>query len=96
MYLFTVTKRKLIPLPGWMKELREVIADHEKIEPLFSFPLCEMLFAYYELRKKFCYQLTRAEYDHLRPQSASSSGEYGGRRYLPYIFTKRGIAMLCD
>ena len=42
----------------------------------------------------FCFQLTKDEYDHLRSQSATSNGEYGGRRYLPYVFTEGGIAML--
>ena len=30
----------------------------------------------------------------MRSQIASSSEEYGGRRYLPYAFTEQGIAML--
>lgn len=30
----------------------------------------------------------------LRSQIATSRGEYGGRRYLPYVFTEQGIAML--
>ena len=33
-------------------------------------------------------------YDNLRSQIATSSEEYGGRRYLPYVFTEQGIAML--
>lgn len=43
--------------------------------------------------ENFCFQLTREEYEHLRSQSATSR-EYGGRRYLPYVFTESGIAML--
>ena len=42
----------------------------------------------------FCFQLTKEEYDNLRSQIATSSEEYGGRRYLPYVFTEQGIAML--
>ena len=42
----------------------------------------------------FCFQLTKEEYDHLRSQFATSSGAYGGRRYLPYVFSEPGIAML--
>ena len=42
----------------------------------------------------FCFQLTKEEYDNLRSQFATSSEKYGGRRYLPYIFTEQGIAML--
>ena len=41
----------------------------------------------------FCFQLTRDEFENLRSQFATSS-EFGGRRYLPYVFTESGIAML--
>ena len=40
----------------------------------------------------FMYQLTRQEVVNLRLQFATSS--YGGRRYLPYVFTQEGVAML--
>lgn len=40
--------------------------------------------------KDFMFQLTKKE--NLRLQFATSS--YGGRRYLPYVFTEQGIAML--
>lgn len=40
----------------------------------------------------FMFQLTEEEYDNLRSQNATSS--WGGRRYLPYVFTEQGIAML--
>ncbi len=30
----------------------------------------------------------------MRSQIATSIKEYGGRRYLPYVFTEQGIAML--
>ena len=45
----------------------------------------------------FCFQLTEMEYENLRCQFGTSSLEtngYGGRRYLPYVFTEQGIAML--
>lgn len=45
----------------------------------------------------FCFQLTQVEMENLRSQFATSSSEkenYGGRRYLPYVFTEQGIAML--
>lgn len=42
----------------------------------------------------FCFQLTKEEFNGLKSQSAASSPEYGGRRYLPYVFTEQGIAML--
>ena len=43
--------------------------------------------------KEFCFQLTREEYNDLRSQFVTSKGK-GGRRYLPYVFTEQGIAML--
>lgn len=43
--------------------------------------------------KEFCFQLTREEYNALRSQIVTSKGK-GGRRYLPYVFTEQGIAML--
>lgn len=45
----------------------------------------------------FCFQLTENELQNLRSQFATSSlkkENYGGRRYLPYVFTEQGIAML--
>ena len=44
--------------------------------------------------ESFRFQLNQEEYDNLRSQIATSSEEYGGRRYLPYAFTEQGIAML--
>lgn len=43
---------------------------------------------------EFCFQLTEAEQNNLRSQRATSSKTYGGRRYLPYVFTEAGVAML--
>ena len=44
----------------------------------------------------FCFKLTELEYENLRFQngSSSSNNNYGGRRYMPYVFTEQGIAML--
>ena len=47
--------------------------------------------------ENFCFKLTEIEAENLRSQFATSSLEkenYGGRRYLPYVFTEQGIAML--
>ena len=47
--------------------------------------------------ENFCFQLTKEEVENLRSQNATSSLErenYGGRRYLTYVFTEQGIAML--
>src|SRR5690625_2829952 len=42
----------------------------------------------------FCFQLTREEAENLRFQTGTSSSSYGGRRYLPYVFTEQGVAMV--
>lgn len=43
----------------------------------------------------FYFQLTEDEQENLRFQTGTSSlEEYGGRRYLPYVFTEQGVAML--
>ena len=46
--------------------------------------------------ESFCFQLTQEEFDaiNLRSQFVTSSLNYGGRRYLPYVFCEQGIAML--
>ena len=41
----------------------------------------------------FMFQLTVEEADALRSQFATSKAP-GGRRYLPYVFTEQGVAML--
>lgn len=49
----------------------------------------------------FCFQLSKKELESLRFQIETSKGEEdktdnsrGGRRYLPYVFTEQGVAML--
>lgn len=42
----------------------------------------------------FMFQLTQSEADSLRCQIGTSSFGHGGRRYLPYVFTEQGVAML--
>jgi len=43
----------------------------------------------------FMFQLTRQEAESLRFQTGISNGDgRGGRRYLPYVFTEHGVAML--
>ena len=46
--------------------------------------------------ENYCFQLSEEEYDNLRCQNVTSSlkNNYGGRRYLPYVFTEYGITML--
>ncbi len=43
--------------------------------------------------ENFMFQLTREESDSLRCQFVTSN-EKGGTRYLPYVFTEQGVAML--
>ncbi|MCK4830362.1 ORF6N domain-containing protein [bacterium] len=40
----------------------------------------------------FMFQLSEEEWNNLRSQIASS--KRGGRRYMPYVFTEQGVAML--
>ena len=42
----------------------------------------------------FMFQLTSEEAEILRSQIATSRLSHGGRRYLPYVFTEQGVAML--
>ncbi len=43
----------------------------------------------------FMFQLTEKEYEFLRFQiETSKTDPRGGRRYLPYVFTEQGVAML--
>ncbi len=44
--------------------------------------------------KDFMFQLNREEVDSLRYQIGTSKEARGGRRYLPYVFTEQGVAML--
>jgi hypothetical protein len=41
----------------------------------------------------FMFRLSQEEFDSLRSQIVISKGR-GGRRYLPYVFTEQGVAML--
>jgi len=42
----------------------------------------------------FRFQLTEKEYKSLRLQIETSKSKRGGRRYLPFVFTEQGVAML--
>jgi hypothetical protein len=51
----------------------------------------------------FMFQVTAGELENLRFQFGTSSSNlpdpgymHGGRRYLPYVFTEQGVAMLSD
>ena len=42
----------------------------------------------------FMFQLTKEEFESLRSQFVTSKEARGGRRYMPYVFTEHGVAML--
>ena len=46
--------------------------------------------------ERYCFQLTNEEYKNLRSKIMTSSldNSYGGRRYLPKVFTEQGVYML--
>jgi len=44
--------------------------------------------------KDFMFQLTEEEHESLRSQFVISKKGKGGRRYMPYVFTENGVAML--
>ena len=44
--------------------------------------------------KDFMFQLTKEEYESLIFQNGISKSQRGGRRFLPYVFTEQGVAML--
>ena len=47
----------------------------------------------------FCFQLSKEEFENLKFQSGSASLDengYGGRRYMPYVYTEQGISMLAS
>jgi len=44
----------------------------------------------------FMFQLTREEWENLICQIGISSLNHGGRRFMPYVFTEQGVAMLAS
>ena len=44
--------------------------------------------------KHYMFQLSEDEYSSLRSQFATSKEGKGGRRYMPYVFSEQGVAML--
>lgn len=43
--------------------------------------------------ERYCFQLTKEEFENLRSQIVTSN-QHGGRRTLPYAFTEQGVSML--
>ena len=44
----------------------------------------------------FMFQLTKDEWDNLIFQNGISSKQHGGRRFMPFVFTEQGVAMLAS
>jgi hypothetical protein len=44
----------------------------------------------------FMFQLTKDEWENLTFQNGISSKQHGGRRFMPYVFTEQGVAMLAS
>ena len=44
----------------------------------------------------FAFQLTKEEWENLRCQKGASSLDWGGRRFLPYVFSEQGVGMLAS
>ena len=42
----------------------------------------------------FMFQITKEEWENLTFQKGISSKQHGGRRFMPYVFTEQGVAML--
>ena len=42
----------------------------------------------------FMFQLTKKEWENLIFQIGISNKQHGGRRFMPYVFTEQGVAML--
>ena len=42
----------------------------------------------------FAFRLNQNEWENLRSQIVTSKQTRGGRRYIPYVFTEQGVAML--
>lgn len=76
---------------------RKVMLDHD-LAKLYSLPikrLNEQVKRNLErFPADFMFQLSKEEAEVLRSQFATSKEGRGGRRYLPYVFTQEGVAML--
>ena len=44
----------------------------------------------------FMFQLTKDKWENLTFQNGISSKQHGGRRFIPYVFTEQGVAMLAS
>jgi hypothetical protein len=42
----------------------------------------------------YAFQLTEDQWNYLKSQNVISSGDHGGRRYRPWVYTEHGVAMM--
>ncbi len=83
-------KRNIDRFPGWfMFQLTQTEWQELKNRKGFQYSISDINDG---LRSQFV--TLNEEKDVLRSQIATSSLEYGGRRYLPFAFTEQGVAML--
>jgi hypothetical protein len=76
----------------------EKVLTDQQLAELYQVPTKVLLQAVKRNQERFpddfAFQLTRQELAHLRSQIVTSKKGRGGSRYLPYVFTEQGVAML--
>ena len=76
----------------------EKVLTDQQLAELYRVPTKVLLQAVKRNQERFpndfAFQLTRQELAHLRSQIVTSKKGRGGRRYLPFVFTEQGVAML--
>ena len=92
-------ENNLIPIQNLIYEIRghKVMLDND-LARLYEVPTFRLNEAVKRNMKRFpnnfMFQLTKDEFDSLTSQIAISKSKRGGRRYMPYVFTEQGVAML--
>lgn len=92
-------ENNLIPIQNLIYEIRghKVMLDSD-LARLYEVPTFRLNEAVKRNMKRFpnnfMFQLTKDEFDSLTSQIAISKSKRGGRRYMPYVFTEQGVAML--
>ena len=76
----------------------EKVLTDQQLADLYQVPTKVLLQAVKRNQERFpndfAFQLTRQEFAHLRSQIVTSKKGRGGSRYMPYVFTEQGVAML--
>lgn len=76
----------------------EKVLTDQQLAELYQVPTRALIQAVKRNRERFpddfAFQLTRQELVLLRSQIVTSKKGRGGNRYLPYVFTEQGVAML--